>query len=526
MSFERAMLAIIGVGVLLRVIATVMDIPRFDGAFYSTLGYNLVSHHEFMTLSGLHTYNYSLTFPTYLAGFYAVFGFSVPVTKVASFLCSLIVIVVAYLATKDLFDRKAGLTAAAVMSLTSALIVVTGKAYVENIVLIFFIPTIWAMVKGFKDSRFIPIAAFFAGLTYYTKTDVGLYIASGALAAFIVWKFLYARLEMFKDKYYWLAFVIVIVMILGRAFLIYSGQDQPRNLSRTILASFNIVVFLVQLVLHMALVAGFFIFFYPEFRQSLSNYKKESTNFLLLLITALSLLAVFNATGWQTLSPRILGGVSREYITIVYLPALWMFFYFASWERDSDQKGFFATIKEIFKRRIRLLAFLGCLALAVGMIFVDDWLAILFFFGSLGFVFTSFRRRLTILFVALFVVSANAVTAVYHPAYVEAADEINKTLQPGHTVALDRENKSEYLSPDRMFMYFSVQDIDLVIYENGTYPNYIISEYSWNYTGYTFVGIFLGEVRPTTMALVKDLLLGKDIGPPYPDKTIYVWRLP
>ena len=521
------MLATIGLGILLRVLAVVIDIPRFDGAFYSTLGYNLVSQQDYVTLSGLHTYNYSLTYPAYLAGFYAVFGFSIPVTKVASFLCSLAVILIAYFATKDLFDRRTGLTAAAIISLTSALIVVTGKNYVENIVLIFFIPTVWAMIKGFKDSRFIPLAAFFAGLTYYTKTDVGLYIAFAGLGAFIVWRFLYIRWEMFKDKYYWLAFVVVIVMVLGRAFLISAGQDEPRSLSRTILVSFNIVVFLVQMVLHMALVAGFFVFWYLEFRQSLGNYKKETTNFLLLLITMLSLLAVFNAVGWQTLSPKTLAGVSREYITIVYVPAIWMFFSFAKWERDSDQKGLLATIKELFKRRIRLLAFLACLAVAALMIFVDDWIAILLFFGSLCFVFTAFRRRLIILFVALFVVSANAITAVYHPAYVEAAEEINMTLQPGQTVALDRENKSEYLSPDRMFMYFSVQDMNLVIYGDVPFPDYIISENSWRtFPGYTFVGTFDGEARPTAMRLIKDLLLGKDIGPPYPDKPLYLWRLP
>ncbi len=526
LTFDRAMLAAIVVGVLLRIVAVLMDIPRFDGAFYSTVGYNLVSQGDYLTLSGIHTYNFSLTFPAYLATFYAVFGFSITVTKIASFLCSLLVILIAYLATKNLFDRRAGLTAAAVMSLTSALIVVTGKNYVENIVLIFFIPAIWAMIKGFKDSKYIPVAAFFAGLTYYTKTDVGLYIALAGLGAFAVWRFLYLRWEMLKDKYYWLAFLIVTAMVLGRALLISAGQDQSQSLTRTTLGTFSISVFLVQSVFHLFLVGGFFVFWHPEFRRSLSRYKQETINFFLLMVMALTLLAILNATGWRTFSPKILAGVSREYITIVFVPALWLFFRFSRFDEQSEREGLLAPIKEtIKKKKKRLFAFLACLAVAALMIFVDDWLAVLFFFGAFCFVFTAFRKRVVILLIAFFVVSANAVTAVYKPAYVEAVEEINRNLQSGQTIALNRENGSVYLSPDRVFPYFSVQDVSLVIYEIGTTSDYIISELDWTFPGYTFIATFDGEARPTLLSLMKDLVLGRDIDPAFPEKNVHVWRL-
>ncbi|TET91165.1 MAG: hypothetical protein E3J35_04115 [Methanomassiliicoccales archaeon] len=525
LTFDRAMVAAIVVGVLLRVVAVLMDTPRFDGAFYSTIGYNIVSQGDYVTLSGIQTYNFSLTFPAYLASFYAVFGYSIPVTKVASFICGLLVILIAYLATKNLFDRRAGLTAAAVMSLTSALIVVTGKNYVENIVLIFFIPAIWAMIKGFGEPKYIPIAAFFAGLTYYTKTDVGLYIAFAGLGGFAVWRFLYLRWDVLKDKYYWLAFLIVIAMVLGRALLISSGQDQYQSLTKTMLGSFSISVFLVQCVFHLLLVGGFFVFWYPELRRSLSRYREESINFLLLLMTALALLAVLNATGWRTFSPRILAGVSREYITIIFVPAIWMFFSLARPDEPSERRGILASIKETLRRKKRLLAFVACLGLATLMIFVDDWLAVLFFFGAFCFVFTTFRKRVIILLVAFFVVSANAVTAVYRPAYVEAAEDVNRALQPGQTIALDRESGSDYLSPDRIFPFFSVQDIGLVIYESGSTPDFIMSEMSWTYPGYTFVAVFDGEARPTLLSLVKDLILGRDVDPSFPEKNVYLWRL-
>ncbi|MFQ5884499.1 MAG: hypothetical protein ACE5IO_05300, partial [Thermoplasmata archaeon] len=337
--------------------------------------------------------------------------------------------------------------------------------------------------------------------------------------------FLYLRWEMLKDKYYWLAFLIVIAMVLGRALMVSAGQDQSQSLTRTVLGTFSISVFLVQSVFHLFLVGGFFVFWHPEFRRSLSRYKQETINFFLLMVTALTLLAVLNATGWRTFSPKILAGVSREYITIIFVPALWLFFRFSRFDEHGERGGLLAPIKETIKRKKRLLAFLACLAVAALMIFVDDWLAVLFFFGAFCFVFTAFRKRVVILLIAFFVVSANAVTAVYKPAYVEAVEEINRNLQSGQTIALDRENRSDYLSPDRIFPYLSVQDVSLAIYENGTTPDYIISELNWIFPGYTFIATFDGEARPTLLSLMKDLVLGRDIDPAFPEKNVYVWRL-
>jgi 4-amino-4-deoxy-L-arabinose transferase-like glycosyltransferase len=522
-TFDRFLFMFIVLGVALRVIAVLFDTPRFDGAFYSTLGFNLIDQGDYVTLSGLKTYNFSLTYPAYLAMFYGLIGYSIGVTQVASYICSLLAILITYLTTKNLFDHRAGLIAAAVISLTSALIVVTGKNYVENIVLVFFVPTIWAMIKGLKDSRYIPVAAFFAGLTYYTKTDVGLYVALGGLGAFAIWRFTYMRWLMLKDKYYWLAFLIVVVMVVGRAFLISAGQIPAQNITSTLSSSFDVQVFLYQIVLHGLLVGAFFIFWYPEFRSSLSRYREDRINLILLLATGLTLLAVLNATGWGLLNSKVLGGVSREYITIVYIPAMWLFFWFKSQNDTEETKGILESIKEIFSEYKRLVLFLAFLGLGALMILVDDWMAILYFFGALCFVFTGFRKRVTILLIASLIVSANAVSAVYRPAYVDAAERINMTLQGGQTVALDRENESVYLSPDRIFPYFSRHDISLEIYANGTTPDYIISEKDITYAGYCEKGIFEGVSKPTLLRLAKDWILGRGIPQSFPEKTIYTW---
>lgn len=523
LSFDRTLYLFIGAGVLLRVIVVLADVPRFDGAFYSTIGFNLLDKGDLVNLAGTKTYNFSLTYPGYLALFYGIFGFSVGVTKVASFICSILVILVTFWATKDLFDRRTGLIAAAVISLTSALIVVTGKNYVENIVLLFFIPTVWAMIRGFKDSRYIPLAAFLAGLTYYTKTDVGLYIAFGALVAFVVWRFHYMRWEMLKDKYYWLAFVIILVMVLGRALLISAGDIPTQNLFRTISRSFNIVVFLFQLVLHFILVGGFIVYWFPEFRESIKRFKEETPNLMLLLIAALTLLAVLNATGWGQLNAKVLGGVSREYITIVYVPAMWLFFGLVRLDDAEEREGILASIKGFFKKKLRLVVFLACLGLAAAMVLVDDWLAVLFFFGAFCFVFHGYRKRVTILLVALLVVSANAASAVYRPAYVDAAERINEDLQGGQTIALDRENGSFYLSVDRVFPYFSRHNIDIEIYDNGTSSDYIISEKSGSYSGYCELGTYEGIARPSLLSLAKDWILGRGVPDSFPEKTVHTW---
>ncbi|MFQ6060488.1 MAG: ArnT family glycosyltransferase [Thermoplasmata archaeon] len=522
-GFQGAMLILIGLGILLRTLSVLFSIPRADGAFYATLGYNLVNQGDYISLNGAKTYNFSLTFPAYLAAFYAVFGFSIIVTQLASFLLSLLVVVLSYFATRNLFDQRKALIVAAVLSMTSALIVVTGKNYIENIVLLFFIPTVWALIKGFEDSRYLPLGAFFAGMSYYTKTDVGLYIALGGMLAFAVWRFLYLRLQMFKDKYYWLAFAVIVLMVAGRFLLVSLGNVPSQSLTRTISISFNITVFLFQCLLHMFLVLGFFIFWYPETRRALSRYREENTSFVLLLIGALTLLAILSATAWGLLSAKVLIGVSREYITIIYIPAMWMFFRYAKQNLNQERRGFLTSLREFLRSRRRLLAFVASLALATVMIFFDDWLAVMIFFGAFCFPFQEPSRRLAILFVALTVLSANAVTAVYRPAYVDAAEEINETLQSGEVIALARENGSSYLTLDRVFPYFSRRDISLQIYEGGSGSDYIISETAESYPSYKLVGTFEGESRPSALSLAKDRILGKGGRQHYPEKTVYLW---
>lgn len=105
-TFDRTLIMLIIFGILLRIATYWTDVPRFDGAFYATLGYNLVRYHDFLTLGGINTYGFSLTYPVYLAIFYHFWGFTIPVTKIASIIMSIAVLGVVYLTTRDLFDHQ------------------------------------------------------------------------------------------------------------------------------------------------------------------------------------------------------------------------------------------------------------------------------------------------------------------------------------------------------------------------------------------------------------------------------------
>ncbi len=100
LTFPRFLLMMILIGIIIRIMTFFTDIPRFDGAFYSTVGSNVAPQHDFVSFGGSPTYSFSLTYPTYLAGFYSILGFSIHVTQLASIVMSIAVLSVAYLTTK------------------------------------------------------------------------------------------------------------------------------------------------------------------------------------------------------------------------------------------------------------------------------------------------------------------------------------------------------------------------------------------------------------------------------------------
>jgi 4-amino-4-deoxy-L-arabinose transferase-like glycosyltransferase len=387
-TFDRILILLIIFGVIFRIVTYWTDIPRFDGAFLATSGYNFLRYHDFLTLYGTNTYNRSLIYPVYLAVFYYLFGFTISTTKIASIIMSISVLAVVYLTTKDLLGRQKALVATAIIALMSTMIVVTGKNYIENIVLLFFILAGWAMIKGFKDSRYIVVASVFAGLTYYTKTDVGFIAIIGCIIAFAAWRFYYIKWSLFKDKNYYIAFIIIFLMALLRASFVWS-VDVPAGTSVAspshLITIDGFLRLLSQIPYHALLLWSFVIFFAPELKASIKKIWDEYYNFLFLMIIGLTFLIVVHASGYPMFSTSPLKRVSREYITIVYVPVLWLLLKSADFAGLKSSEMLKGRVSKLIVDKKRMCLILFSLIIAAGAAFIDDWLAMILFIGTFSF---------------------------------------------------------------------------------------------------------------------------------------------
>lgn len=531
-TFPRFLIIMSLIGIIMRVVTIFTDMPKFDGAGYAALGYNFSTKHDFVALEGVHAYSGSLTYPVYLAIFYTVFGFSIPVTQFASILVSIAILIVAYYTTANLMGKEKALIVTAVLALLQPLIISAGKNYVENMVLLFFIPAIWAMLKSFKDSRYIILASFFAGLVYYTKSDVGFPMVIGGMAAYAIWRFYHMRWELLKDKNYYVAFIILFVMVVVRSYFIYTAEPGVSTVSGGGLARLSsfegVLKFLAQSIFHAILIGGFIIFWAPEFRRSILEIRKEN-GILLLSALALMIPIIIHASGSPLFSTEPIERVSRAYITIVYVPFLWLFLLNKNLDEIPSKTNKLMVmvsnlIVSVFRERKKLLLLLVGLLLAGISALIDDYLPLLYFFGAFALVIVPIRKRVVLLLIAFLILSANALTYQYIPAYVDIADEVNERLEKGDVIALARIEGSRRISPSAIYLYFSERDITIKFYNdtNTTDARFIISESNETFYDYELIGIYYGTVKPSILKSIAMNVLGREDR--YQQPPLYLWE--
>ena len=528
----RFLVILILIGIIFRIVTIFTDVPRFDGAFYSTIGYGVATQHDFVTLGDVHTYSFSLTYPAYLAIFYAILGFSIPVTQLASIIVSIVVLGLAYITTANIMGKEKALLVTAVLALLPSLITSTGKNYIENMVLIFFIPTIWAILKSFKDSRYIILASFLAGLVYYTKTDIGFPVVIGGIAVYAIWRFYHIRLALFKDKNYYIAFLILLVMGLIRAYLINTAEVEITTATEETwshLSSFEgIFKFVVQAIFHAILIGGFLIFWVPELRHSIFSIKKEK-GILLLSALALMIPIIIHASSFPLFSTETIERVSRPYITIVYVPFLWSFLTNKNLEKISLKTNkLIARISNLLvnllRDRKKLLILIIGLFLAGVSALIDDYLPILYLFGALALIIEPLRKRVILLLIAFLILSVNSLTQQYRPAYIDCADEINKSVEKGDVIALARIEGNTDLPADRIYPFIAEREISFEVYNHSNISGarFIISDSNVTFNGYNFIGIYRGEVKPSILKSIAMAFMGKSDR--YQEFPLYLWE--
>ncbi|MCX8173196.1 MAG: glycosyltransferase family 39 protein [Thermoplasmata archaeon] len=203
-------LILILTGIILRILSFWFVPASTDAFVYAAMGEGFLKHGEFVLPLGNSffvpgspefSHHFPPLYPLYLSVFILFFGVSVEVLKIASIISGLLLIPVTYFCTSNLWGRRMGHAAAGIMAVEPASIYIGGLGFAENLLCVFFILTMWAILKGIKDEKYIVFAGLFAGLSYLTKSSMGWFFLIAGICGFI-WRFYYIRWQVFKSRYY------------------------------------------------------------------------------------------------------------------------------------------------------------------------------------------------------------------------------------------------------------------------------------------------------------------------------------
>lgn len=500
-----------------------------DGILYALLGEGLIKNQDFVlpwdtVESSNAIYGVTLTYPLYLAFFYKIFGFTISTIKLAAIILSILLLVVVFLTSKDLFGKQKALFITAVISLNDQLIISTGQNYSENMLIIFFTLMIWSMIKSFSNEKYIPLAAFFAGLTYVSKTNIGLPLIVLSIILFIIYRFYFIKFKIFSFNYIG-AGIIFFSFVISRNFLMQKNlarYNESTNLS-FFLTDHGIKEFILQVPLHLILFLIIIIFLIPEFKSSI-NKINEFNSLLWLLIIGVSIPILIHATGRQT-GLATIPSASARYFTLAYIPLLWLLTKHIDFDRlNNEKENIIIRKKWIFP----LILISGAVFLLINL-----WWGILLVIGTLAVFTGNLQQRITLLLIALLIVSTTAIIPNEgHEYSIELQDAMNEfkgIVHDGDDVAI-KNYRNAPLQITSAYIYLSEKNLIIKDYNNGTYTKYILSQTKEdeNFSNYELIGKYEDEnqvnLRKKIYFKLKNFILNIN-SVPATRTPIYLWKL-
>ena len=527
LTAKHVLLILIIVGVAFRVASLVNRDVGFDANYYLTMGQSLVKHGEFWmpwgdpsNLNGVPSYSHHISplFPAYLSVFYAAFGSSYDVSKIAALVVSLLAIAVAFWATRDLYGTEKALVAAAIFALDFELIVETGKLYSENMTFLFFTLTMWAIIRGVKNDRYIVLAGLFAGLAYLVRSSLGYFFIIAGIGGFL-WRFYYMRWGVLRNKWYLAAIAIFLGFVGGWGLRnIYRFGWPNWETSASIQATvggalsqpvlyFELILLLVPFFVFVLLMYG--AFWLPELRSTVRRLKDEQISGLWLAVFLIPFIALFISGALSIGETQ--KGVSLfwrdrvRYIFYAFIPLVWLGIREVDFrlnrslgELVAGLKIPFSAVKLRFREILRNRLWLGAMAFllvaaVVSLLTMGGWLAAFLFMAIPAVIFRSPRKRFAIFLAVLLVFSVEAGTAEVRFAAPRAAMDVNSMLKPGEVVAVDGPTWNQVY-----FLYPFVSDAENRVFSYQDHPSasYIFSyNTSGTYPGYTAIGNYSDESR-------------------------------
>ena len=214
---ERIGLSAVAAGIVLRIAAPFFMDFRSDGDTYVAMGHAWMLHHEFLMPYGDvttwgpmppgHSNHYPPAYPFYLGVVFTLFGYGLWQAKIAAVVVSLAALAAAYWTSRDLYGKTAGALAAGLVAVEPHLLWSTGTGFSENMVLLFFALTMWAILKSLHDDRYIVLAGLFAGLAYLSRASVGYFFVIAGLGG-LGWRLWHRGWRVFTNVWYMLAIAI------------------------------------------------------------------------------------------------------------------------------------------------------------------------------------------------------------------------------------------------------------------------------------------------------------------------------
>lgn len=485
-TLNRVLLIVIIYGIILRIASFSLGNISGDGASYVTMGAILAKYHSFV-LPWNHSfpiYSHSLVYPSYLAVFYSIFGYSIVTTKIASITLSILFLAIIYFLTKDLYDSQKGLIITAIMAIDPTLLYSTWTSYSENMVVLLFALTIWAILKGFKDSRYMIIAGLFAGLMYLNKGELSLNFVMVGLVGFFIWRFYYIKWNLIKDKNYYIGFIIfffivVIRYLLAQKSIAISVLTDPNNFLYMFILKFPVIVLLLGV---------YFFFWIPELKQTLKKVYEEYYSFLwLILIVFILIISLITAT-WGDLFNRD----HQRYVVMLYVPLMWLILGEVNFNFKTTKKGIKEHIRILVDDKKRIQIVLIALSIAIlTSFYIGGWLAIYLVFGAISLGMKNPKKKLGMMLIVFLIMGVNFVTANRQLEFKDVAEELNNRILSGETLAADQKyGSTRNMLINLVYPYLTNHNITIIQYYDGCNADYIITEKNINYTRYKLIGIY------------------------------------
>ncbi|MEK6985961.1 MAG: glycosyltransferase family 39 protein [Candidatus Thermoplasmatota archaeon] len=335
------LLALVAVGVALRIASVWWTPLGIDAYAYAVMGKSFLATGSFtMPWGDLHSYldlpvpshHYPPLYPVLVAGFEALFGVSRTTLHFAGLATGLAAVLVAYLCSRNLYGHRKGLVVAAVVAVSPIFVQNTGQGYSENLVLILFTATLWAILKSLDRPAYIVLAGLLAGLGYLTKSSMGYFFIIAGVGG-LAWRISWKGFKALRDPSYLAAIALFGTIVLAwawRNWALFGNWETSHHLSAAYALALAHPVqwgllILVTLVFYATL--GYLVYLgllpiLPTLARTPKLGSEHDSGLWLALGLPLLLTAVIDAALWVAEGDFRLD--NARYIGFVVIPAAWL----------------------------------------------------------------------------------------------------------------------------------------------------------------------------------------------------------